>query len=98
MKALKYSLEYTGVSYTSLKNVFRERRLPTDLLDTSFVSCAWREHEKDMISISRRFPKGKFYLECEGEQIYNHWRKMFYNGHMWASYAKLIWPAYTLER
>lgn len=98
MKALRYSLEYTGVSYRSLKNVFKERRLPVDLVDSNFVTCIWAQHERDMLSISKRFPKGRFYLECEGEQIYNHWRKMFYNGHLWTAYAKLVWSAYTLER
>ena len=60
-------LERLVASYTDYSNPFDE-------------ACKWYEWERDMIKMSKDFPKSRFMLEGEGEESGDIWRAWFKAG------------------
>lgn len=58
--------------------------------DLSF--CTWYDHEKDMIEISKKYPKHIFKLYGVGEAGEDLWVKYFKNGECQADPTKIIYP------
>lgn len=44
--------------------------------------CKWYDHDKDMISFSKRFPDVLFTLEGQGEESGDLWNTYYKNGRM----------------
>lgn len=53
-------------------------------------SANWDDHEKDMLKLSREFPKTLFKLHGEGEEDGDIWDKYFLNGKIQRCHAKII--------
>ena len=57
------------------------------------INDTWRDHEENMLSLSKQFPQVLFALECQGELPGDLWRQFFQDGKMQFCPAySTFWP------
>lgn len=56
-------------------------------------TCSWYEHEKDLSTISKKFPSVRFVLKGEGEENEDIWEKWFLAGKVKEMRAKIVFPS-----
>jgi hypothetical protein len=59
-------------------------------------SCKWYDHDKDMISVSKKFNGVLFVLYGNGEEVGDIWKKYFYNGQTQVAMVKITFDECTL--
>lgn len=73
---------------------FLETLETNPMLVENYGTIKWYEHEKDILAISRRFPKILFILEGEGEDSGDIWKKYFKNGKIQVCKAKITFDEF----
>lgn len=61
-------------------------------------STKWYDHEKDMIELSKIFPRMVFTLSGEGEEPGDLWKKYFYNGKVQVARAKIDFEEFRKDK
>lgn len=82
-------------SYYEASDFIKEIEDLTGYSDNIFGdSVKWYDHEKDMRTISRKYPEVTFILSGEGEESGDIWKKYFKNGRMFVAKARIVFPEY----
>ena len=61
-------------------------------------TCKWYDHEKEVKSFSKKFPKVLFMLSGEGEESGDIWKKFFLNGKMQVTKARLVFDEFDASK